>query len=138
MCIRINKGRLIAANMDGTIFTAIAAAIHICFHNGWHLLIMSIISLFNAFSRVADMKQMVNRRAYSKHNMLRIIEISQSKAAASQHFVKAVEEKEGRRKIYTSITNHPLQVHKSNQACKDLARIHPLESKPSLHFNLPF
>lgn len=50
--------------------STIARAIHICCHNGWHLLIMSIISLFNAFIRVADMKQMVNLQAYSKHNTL--------------------------------------------------------------------
>lgn len=29
-----------------------AEAFYICCHNGWHLLIMSIISLFNAFNRV--------------------------------------------------------------------------------------
>ena len=81
--------------MDGAIFTAIAGAIHICCHNGWHLLIMSIISLFNAFNRVADTKQMVNLQAHSKHNMLHITEISiQLKATASQHFelIESVEE----------------------------------------------
>lgn len=71
----------------GPFYTAIARAIYICCHNGWHLLIMSIISLFNAFNRVADMKQMVNLQAYSKHNMLHIIEISSWwRTAASKHF----------------------------------------------------
>lgn len=87
---RINKEHLIAVDIDGTMFTTTAEAIHICFHNGWYLLIMPIISLFNAFSWVADMKQMVNLQAYSKHNMLHVIEISsKSRAAVTQHFVKA-------------------------------------------------
>lgn len=45
---------------------------------------MSIISLFNAFNRVADLKQMVDLQAYSQHNALHIVEIgSWGKAAAS-------------------------------------------------------
>lgn len=62
--------------MDGTISTTISGEIHICCHNGWHLLIMSIISLFNAFSGTADMKQMVNLQAHSKHNAIHIVESS--------------------------------------------------------------
>ena len=63
-------------------FNTIARVIHICCHNGWHLPIMSIISLFNAFNRVADRKQMVNLQAYSKHNTFHIIELSSRWRAA--------------------------------------------------------
>ena len=33
-------------------YSSVANVFYICCHNGWHLLIMSIISLFNAFDRV--------------------------------------------------------------------------------------
>lgn len=49
---------------------------------------MSIISLFNSFNRVADMKQMANLLAYSKHNTFHIIEISSWwKATVSKHVI---------------------------------------------------